>query len=505
MTTAIRDILLVPEQRLQYLEAFVKIPMKDAEGVRVPFKAWPVQKNLILSLTGRDVVVKDAQLGITSIISGDFLVRTFVPDTTTVIIAHKGFTTERLLHRVEVMHSTIPDSAKPRVDHNSANELRFPDINSVIYIATAREEVAGRGEPIHQLLLSECAFYPPDALKKIIIPALQRVPRGGRVVKESTPNGEDPILYDEVQKALAGDSNFKLHVLLWWENPDNWLQADYPNLPKLDGKHIEESYDEKERQLVEANGLSPAQVRWRRWKIREAGELFFQEHPEGLDTCFLIAGEAFYDTARVRDLFGQCYSAPKSYQGAKVWYEPEEGVQYVIGIDPGQGKVTQSVATVWKMDGEGLRHEATLAGLIEPVAMGKRVKELGLYYNNALLIPEANGHGLALCAEIRDYRRLYWRKDVVSGRQGSQIGWQTSVRTKPFMMSELARNLPTLITHDQELVREIAGWREAGVGKPPFSMTSDDVHDAACLALVGATSRAPKKHKGFIGRAGFDW
>jgi len=483
----------------------VQIPLKDSEGIRVPFRLWPVQRDLIHALSGRDVVVKDSQQGITSSISGDFLIGTFIPDTTTVIMAHKGQTTERLLHRVQVMYESIPAPMKPEIDHNSNTELRFPKINSVIYVVTAREEVAGRGEPIQQLLLSECAFYVPEARRKVVIPALQRVPRGGRVVMESTPNGEDPILWSEVQKSLLGTSNFKLHVLLWWANPDNWLDADYPNLPKIDREGIEDTYDERERQLAELQNLTPAQIRWRRWKIREAEELFFQEHPEGLDSCFLTVGEALYDAMRIKELRGQCFPAPHSYQGAHVWYEPEDGAQYIIGIDPGQGKITQSVATVWRTDLEYMRHEATLAGLIEPVSMGKRCKELGLYYNTALLIPEANSHGMALCAEVSDYRRLYWRKDIVSGKQSSQIGWQTSTRTKPFMMSELARNLPTLVTHDENLVREIGGWREVGVGRPPFSSLSDDIHDAACLAMAGVSLNAPKAKGGYIGRSGFSW
>jgi hypothetical protein len=498
----VRDLL---SDRLTFLENFVQIPMKEAEGVRVPFKAWPVQRDLVRSLTGRDVVVKDSQQGITSIISGDFLIGTFIPDTTTVIMAHKGQTTERLLHRTREMCLSIPEQLRPRIDHDSTNELRFPDINSVIYIVTAREEVAGRGEPINQLLLSECGFYVPDALRKVVVPALQRVPRGGRVVMESTPNGEDSILYAEVQKALKGQSNFKLHVLFWWDNPDNWLQVDYPNLPDRDCENIEDTYEEEERILVEAHSLTPANIRWRRWKIREANELFLQEHPESLDTCFLISGEALYDTMRVRELYGTCYDAPESYQGAKVWYEPEIGAEYIMGIDPGQGKITQSVATVWRTDLDHMRHEATLSGLIPPDAMATKIKELGLYYNTALLVPEANSHGMALCQNITDYRRLYWRKDIVSGRPSNQVGYQTSTRTKPFMMQELARNLHTLETHDSDLVREIAGFREAGVGKPAFTMVSDDFHDSACLAMAGVSIGGPQKRRGYVGSAGFNW
>ena len=169
---------------IEYLEGMIQIPGKDRRSV--PFLLWPIQKRLAENFIGRDIVCKDSQCGSTSVFSGLFLVDTMThANTTTVIMAHDETTTRRLMRRINVMYESVPDDWRPVRDHKSDAEIRFPEINSVIFISTARAAVAGRGEPIHNLLLSETAHYQPGANSRIITPALQRVPESGRVITVS--------------------------------------------------------------------------------------------------------------------------------------------------------------------------------------------------------------------------------------------------------------------------------------------------------------------------------
>lgn len=488
---------------LGFISRFMEIP--DKQRRRRPFVPWPVQRRLIQESTNRNLVIKDAQIGCTSIITALFMKHTMTtPDTTTIIVSHEEFLTQRLLHRAQVFYDSVPDELKPRMDHQSSFEKRFPDINSVMYIGTARSQVFGRGEPIHRLLLSEEAFYVKDAISRIILPALQRVPPDGIVYRESTPNGEDGSFYEEVQLAMAGQSSFKLHTLYWWENPDNSLRQDSETARQNNLHDIE--VNEEERVLQENHGLNVDQIRWRRWKILEMGAMFYQEHMESLDTCFLTIGEPHYDPQVTTRLSRNCFPAPHAGpEGARVWFQPEAGGYYVMGIDPGQGKQTESVAHIWRLDLEHLRHEATLSGFHEPKPMAQKCMSLGRYYNNALAVPEANAHGLALIGEmIGKYPHMYHRRDIVSGRAGPQPGWYTSAKTKPFMMQELTARLPALETYDAEFVRQIRGFRDIGMGKVE-TISADDHHDAGCLALVGATSIVPGRRRGFQGRSGWSW
>lgn len=516
-------VQLTTEQELELAEAmsdpvgfpscFVQIPNKDRQ--RVPFVPWPVQERLLRSFTGRDVVVKDSQCGSTSIFSEEFLRDTVLnPDTTTVIMSHNEETTKRLLRRTWVMFDSLPNWMKPRVDHNSANELRFPDINSVIYIATAKAEVAGRGEPIHNLLFSEYAFYGRDAKNRIVLPAIERVPSNGRVIKESTPNGQDELLYQDVQEIRAGERFETLHVVPWWENITNVEPEGSQWVPPDEKQDFEWTVEEEglSNKALEYSGvpLTMEQVRWRRRKIRDMGQLFYQEHLEDLDTCFIVMGEPYYNPVRMLQLQAGCYRPQRvqdcPIERTQVWFPPEEGKVYVMGVDPGQGKVTESVASIWEWRIEGgPKHCASLATMDDPLSFDQPVLALARWYNDALIVPEANGHGQGLIALLRNWHRLYYRTTIGTGRiSQTEIGWLTTAATKPFMMQQMDLQLPVLETYDSRLVNQIAAWRKDTEQRPIVNGMTDHFM-AACLALVAMAVQKPNPNRGFRGNVGWSW
>ena len=326
------------------------------------------------------------------------------------------------------MYDSIPKQVKPGLDHKSDAELRFPDINSVIFISSARAAVAGRGEPIHNLILSEAAHYQPGTYQRIVLPALQRVPRNGTIILESTPYGEDEVFYPEVQASLNETGTFTLHTVYWWDNPDNTLAEDYPHLLQSER---EMDLTVEEQKLQGEHGLTLDQLRWRRYRKRETArqpELFEQEHLEDIGRCFLTTGLPYYDPFLLDRLARDCYPAPHSSPGGgDVWFPPEKGAYYVMGIDPGQGKVTESVAAVWKLSPDrGALHCASLSGFIDPLDFASPVLELARWYNNAFLVPEANSHGLGLIAQLRDYPNIYFREDIINGQHSMRPGWLTT-------------------------------------------------------------------------------
>jgi len=488
----------------QAVETLFSIPPKKVEGARHPFLFKPAQVKLHERLTNRNLVVKPSQIGSTSYYTGIFFRRTmFRPDTTSVIVAHESFLSERLLNRTEIFYQSTPEALRPRMDHSSATEKRFPDINSVMYIGTARAAVFGRGEPIHNLLFSEAAFYLPEAIDRIVKPALQRVPPDGTVVIESTPNGEGGYFYEEVQAALAGQSVFRLTVLCWWEEPDNYLPPGSPILEDFPEFQYDFEYTPDEQILSEQHNLHPDQLRWRRWKILELGDLFWQEHLESIDTCFLTVGLPYYDTGAALALTKLAYKPIRSWEDAQIWEEPVEGIQYVMGIDPGQARQTESVATIGRMDPElGPIMVALLGGLYEPDVMGFKCIPLARMYNTAKMIPEVNGHGIAyLDAVKRKYPNIYIRRDIERGKPIQRQGWVSSARTKPFMMDAINRTLKQCVIPDAETMRQIRGFRSLGLGKYETRLP-DDRHDAWGLMLMGL-ELGSKTRRGFKGTSGF--
>lgn len=520
----------VIDNDLLFFERFIII--EDRNKNDIVFTLNPAQEIIHGRLTGRDLYVKASQLGSTTYhLARGFKKVITEPNTTAVVVAHEEFLTQRLLAKVRHIHDRmpIPANKKPQLSHNSTYEMYFPSLRSTFYIGTAGAKVFGRGEPIHFFLGSEFAFWPEP--NKILIPTEQRVPLGGEMIIESTPNGEgterEPnVFFQMVQDALDGNSIWNLITLPWWLEPEYRI----PIGGVLDGKVVVierlrgpiTNYTEAEINIVKKCGWSDFEaderIRWRRHKILSIKSAFWQEFFEDLVSCFLATAEPFYPPSETDRMLAVCYEAPYSMGHTQIWYPPADlqtdpNPVYIISVDPGQGKATRSVAQVWRMDLDQftrIRHEATLSGLYDYLAFAPLVKELGKFYYNAKIVPEANGHGVGFCGRITDYENLYYRTDNVSGVISKQIGWMTtgSTRigangTKMYAITELQSLLDIIETHDINLVRELKQVRYSG-GNIVF-LGNDDNHDAAMIMAATRSSHTGNQHRGLIGHAGHNF
>lgn len=505
------------------------IRIEDRNRKVMDFEFNPAQEILYNNLTGRDLVVKAGQMGITTFFLARYFKETVThPGTTSTVVAHEEFLTQRLLHRTDVWYEMMPDEIvvempngslasmpKPRRQRNSSYEKTFPEINSVFYIGTARAYVFGRGEPIHRFLGSEVAFWPDP--KRILDPTMQRVPLDGEMVLESTPNGEDNVFYEMVMEAYDDpNSRWTFHGLPWWLEAEYRIPKNSPIAPPIDRGELTLTSEELDiiGTLNWAEKEADERIRWRRLKIRELKKVFWQEFYEDITSCFLTTQQAYYDVDELERLRRNCYPHNYMWHQAKIWNAPDQdwdAPNYFISVDPGQGKLTLSVATVWRIEHEGyplVRHEATLAGLYDPTAFAPMVVELAEYYRGAKISAERNGHGLSFCAQISDYNNLYRQTDIVSGISTKVIGWATTGAaklnargTKIFMLDELNHLLPDLECHDEEIISQISRVRVGGDGKihmPKF----DDFHDS--VAIMAATRSSAQGHvtKGMMFKKG---
>lgn len=518
---------LLLENRTLFIETLMNI--EDKNRNLVPFKLNPIQMDMATTSTGRDIYVKPAQTGFSSYNICDYLIDCItIPGTTAVIISYNEFITGRLLRKAEVFYRILKDRIPsiPKLHHNSTYEKTFPDVNGSFYIGSAGSFTFGRGETIHDLLLDEYAFWQPGDAERIFASALQRVPLlpNTKVRIGSTANGEDNDFHETYKSAKEGieigKSVFTPHFYPWWIHPEYYLLSDSQFVLPGDEEPILDKLDPDEQKLMavfsrydipfeEANN----KIRWRRYKqaelssLRRSGEtrlLFGQEYPEDDVSCFLAAGDMVYDHDRINEMAKECYPAPYSYQGADVWYPPEDKKLYLVAVDPGLGMESLSVSTVWdfshRTDGgrEVFRHCATLAGLYTPEVMAVKSKELALHYNGATLAAEAN---IEFVTHIKDYGNLYYREDPVSGKVSNKIGWLTTPKTKPYMITEVNRHLDKMLTHDIRLVGQFRNIR--WVGDRPISMGADDFHDSCAIAMVCRTHLPIER--GCVGTAGWKW
>ena len=146
-------------EKINFIENYLLIVDKSRKVL--PFKLNRVQRYYMENKSRRTLVLKSRQLGLSSIILADIFVESItVPNTTCVIVSHEQHATERLLSKVHFFYETLQTPVKPEMGHSSASEITFPELNSSIYIGTARSMTFGRGDTINKCHL--CLH--PDSL-----------------------------------------------------------------------------------------------------------------------------------------------------------------------------------------------------------------------------------------------------------------------------------------------------------------------------------------------------
>lgn len=503
--------------RRVYIENLVHIENKQRS--KVPFLLNQTQAHYHRHHTRRDIICKARQLGFTSFIMASFLVDCLtIPGTVSVVISHKEYITSRFLAKAKAFYASIPDTymgipVKPKLHHKSAHEMTFPEVNSVFYIGSAQAPIEERGDTIHNFLGSEVSRWPDP--KRILDAIEESVPMEGWMVLESTPWGEDNLFHEYFVRASEGKSVYTAHFYPWWWGEDYMIREGSDLALLEDRGPIESTADETA--LAIAHGLTIDQIRWRRRKISERRAAFWQEYPEDSVTCFYTSAQAVFDLKRLSELAHACHEPSFHYKGARVWHLPEADASYIIGCDPSEGIRDLAAATVWRADTDNPIHCATYAGLVDPVTFAHKISELGEYYNNALLVVESNGPGIATIASLSSYRRLYRQVDLSTGRETSRPGWRTTEQSKSYAISVFRDLIYDLETHDIEIIRQARNLRFMDPkdmrrvrtwGKLPLkviSTGSDDIIMSAMIALAAIDS-APKIQRGLVGFApGWDW
>lgn len=530
------------------------LEIENKERQLVPFRLNPIQDDMIATSTWRDVYVKPGQVGATSVHVGDFFLdNVTINGTVSVIISYDDYSAQRLLLKAKKFHWSLQRRIPtiPKLDHKSATELSWynkssgpdtPDFYSTMYIFSARSYVIGRGETIHNLLLDEYAFWPIGTHEVIFASAVQRVPTkpGTKVRFQSTANGEDnPFceLYKAAKEGTTfGASVYKPHFYEWYLHPEYVMAPDDPFAMAGDTVHPLPDLQSDELLLMRRfiqlgmdEYLAMNKLRWRRYKMAEMASMrrtgdtvliFPQEYPEDDETCFITAGDEAYSHDTISAKLRECYPAPitKSFTNpktgvsaeAQIWEDREEGLGYVMPIDPGKGKTSESVAQIWrfmeaytKADGTILpaemKHCATLSGWYDEWEMAQYCIALGEYYNWAVACPEDN---LDIVSHLREYPELYYREDPRNTKVGKHIGWQTNVQTKPYMITELNRHMEEIECHDRRFWSQCRNIRRDPSSKVGISVVgADDHHDAGAIAIV--CRDASRVDRGFVGTAGW--
>lgn len=472
-----------------YIGNFLKI--RDKTANIIPFKLNKAQK-IVLELIKKDVeagkplrylILKARQMGISTLTEALIFHDTSTHENkNALIIAHEEAASQNLFAMSKLYYENLPDLIRPMRRYSNGKVLSFenpdndesvraknPGLRSKISIATAGSGEVGRSSTIHNLHVSELAFF-PDA-RTTMLGLMQAVPDQPNtfVALESTANGVGDFFHDMWQKAERGENEFTPIFLPWF------IQDEYKRLFRSDAEKaqfIEEvnttslsqtgdTLHTYEYELKEKHGLTYEQLNWRKYTIQNKCQgdeiLFMQEYPSTAEESFISSGRPKFNIRSLRkyqtitkepirrgylvEREGVIHFMDDDKGYVSIWREPNEGESYAIGADVAQGlssgDFSSAIVGNHEFDQVAMWH-----GHIDPDLFGKELVKLAKYYNDAYLGVENNNHGLTTLTAIRneEYWNIYHAKtyDKIGDKVTQTMGWSTNKKTKPLMIDKLA-------------------------------------------------------------------
>lgn len=469
----------------------------DKSGKDVPFLLNSTQAELDANLTGRDIVPKARQLGISAYFLARYTAKCLaVKNTRAVVISHDKESTQRMLSRVHYYLRNLRGPSA-RIRNASKNELTFPKTNSMFYIGTAGSRKFGRGDMITDLHCSEIAYW--DDPKSLISGLFQAVPRDvGEIAIESTGNGVGNYYHRTCMRAYEGKSRFRVHFF-------NWLKAKEYQIPVTEREREEillnPKIDLEEPELLK-QGLTPEQIMFRREKLEELDYdlvLFKQEYPITLDECFQATGYSFFTRLTYQPTDQWVRIDANTWALESVWAHPDH--RYAIGVDVGGG-VRRDRSVVEVVDLFTNEQVCEWVGdRISPDDLARVVIKLGLHFRDAFVTVETNNHGAVTllkliegfphdAPKVSGYPTYLLFQNNKPADHLLDYGYKTTSRTKPIVIGNLRKQLGEgFIIHSPTLKDEVNTFIETESGKLEATQGCfDDRVLALAVALEGAKS-----------------
>jgi len=441
----------------------------DKEGNDVEFKLNSAQSKLDTYLTGRDIIPKARQEGISTY----YLARNTVKcmarrNTRAVIISHDRESTQRMLNKVHYFIDNIR-GPKPVIKNSSKNEITFPKTNSVFYLGTAGSRKFGRGDTISDLHCSEIAYWPDP--KGLMTGLLQAVPYSGEVSVESTGNGVGNYYHKMVMNALASKGRYRMHFFNWIDFPEYQVYLNDEQASQI-MDNLDTALEEDE--LVEKYNLTAGQIQWRREKLEELDydlHMFKQEYPITLAECFQASGRSIFQRVNMVKLPTWRKIDVNLHQ---LDDQPAREDMYSIGVDV-SGGIGQDNSVIEVIN---LRTQEQVAewvsNWIAPDVLAHKIATLGKVFNNAFVTVESNNHGLTTLAELTRKNEvgeslypshLIFRQDTNRSDNILSLGMRTSSRTKPLILGKLRKTIKEDVTiHSDGLESELSTFSEKSDG-----------------------------------------
>ena len=444
----------------------------------IPFKLWPKQWDALelLLCNGRVTVLKARQIGLTWLCLAIVLwMLIFLPGTQVMLFSLREKEAEDLLKRLKKMYGQLHWWFKTDMEvvSTTSSHWLFDNGNEVRAFSTD----SGDGYQANVLLMDESTLVPNlETLLGRVEPVVDSVPNG-YLWMISRANKNDPKnIFNRTY--LNGSVNINKNNRRWsdwvslflswdaapWRDKE-WYEAEKEKRLSNDC-HLDNMYSMYPNDDVEALAPSTSNKRILREWVMAAFEKM-----DGIEDAEL----------RVSGL--------KSYGCLIVYYFPDKGKRYCIGVDSAEGLPTSNNSVVCVVDQDTGEEVALLCGKITPKDTANDAFVLSTFYNEAGILCERNNHGFTVLTELE--RLEAW---ILEGPDGLP-GYRSSKQSKMNLYDNLAELFKEAITHKKDLEKLLEKGLIAKTEKEtiiPLVHTSDLALEI--MSIESQTLLAPPKH-----------
>lgn len=331
-----------------------------------------------------------------------------------------------LLNKSRFGYNLLPDWMRakgPRLVSDTQQLMSFDNGSEIRSLPSASNPARSFTGTL--IVCDEFAFLQdPDEAWASIEPAADI---GGQIIILSTANGVGNMFYTLWMKARRGENHFKPRFYSWAavpERDENWYEAKCASM--LPWQRAQE-FPTTEREAFVQSGRPVFD-----------DMLLSAQSPIGGDRGYLhVTG---LKSSEFREQVDGVL---------EVWQYPQIDGVYVIGADVAEGLEHGDASSAHVVDVRDGSVVAHWHGRCDPDIFADELYRLGHFYNYALVAPEANNHGIAVCLGLRrlGYGKLYRRRQVDTSTRKVEVkyGWLTTRVSKPLVIDDLIMAM----RHDQ--------------------------------------------------------
>jgi hypothetical protein len=362
----------------------------------------------------------------------------------------------------------FPEWLKPKKDAKWNDHLKmFTDTGSALKFYSPE---AARGKSVTFLIVDEAAFVDDmDKHWKAMWPVLST---GGSCALVSTVNGLGNWYEQTYHDAKEGHNKFHVIDLDYWEHPDyndeDWVKEQKAQLGEKG--FLQEVLREF---LGSGETYFPARV------ITQLTELTRNNYP---------SRKLFPQWANKMGRIAQLETEEHNKGALWVWKEPVEGHEYIIGGDAAEGQGENNDNCSFQIiDTSTLEQVAEFySNLIVPHEFAQIIYQVGIYYNNALVVIENMGPGSAVLSTLQHtlfYDNLHFENmKSANVKPGIKIGQVN----RPLYLESLQNRLlnQTVRINSIRFVMELQTFEYNPITKKAAAQKGK--HDDAIMAMTMA-------------------